>query len=57
MSASVRVEHATFRYPGGTAGIFDITFDIAPGELVVCIGPQRLWQDNVAEAHCGISAP
>ena len=39
MSAAVELRDATFRYVGGKAGIFDVSLEIAPGELVVCIGP------------------
>ena len=36
---AVELERVSFRYPGGKAGIFDVSLQIRPGELVVCIGP------------------
>ena len=51
--ASVRVESASFRYPGGKAGIFDVTFDIAPGELVVCIGPSGCGKTTLLKLIAG----
>jgi putative spermidine/putrescine transport system ATP-binding protein len=51
--ASVHLEGASFRYPGGKAGIFDVTFDIAPGELVVCIGPSGCGKTTLLKLIAG----
>jgi energy-coupling factor transporter ATP-binding protein EcfA2 len=46
-AAAVRLEQVTFRYPGGKAGIFDVSLDIAPGELAVCIGPSGCGKTTI----------
>jgi putative spermidine/putrescine transport system ATP-binding protein len=55
-SAAVRVENATFRYPGANAGIFDATLEIAPGELVVCIGPSGCGKTTLLKLIAGFLA-
>ena len=50
---SVRVDHATYRYPGGKAGVHDIALDIAPGELVVCIGPSGCGKTTLLKLIAG----
>lgn len=51
--ASVRLDNATFQYPGGKAGIFDAMLDIAPGELVVCIGPSGCGKTTLLKLIAG----
>jgi ABC-type nitrate/sulfonate/bicarbonate transport system ATPase subunit len=46
MSAAVSVEGVSFRYPGTQAGVHDASLTIAPGELVVCIGPSGCGKDD-----------
>ncbi len=49
----VRLESASFRYPGAKAGVFDITLDIAPGELLVCIGPSGCGKTTLLKLIAG----
>jgi putative spermidine/putrescine transport system ATP-binding protein len=56
-AAAVRLEQVTFRYPGGRAGIFDVSLDIAPGELVVCIGPSGCGKTTLLKLIAGFLRP
>jgi len=57
MTAAVSLENVTFRYPGGKAGIFDLTLDIRPGELVVCIGPSGCGKTTLLKLIAGFFRP
>lgn len=39
VKGDVRYEAVTFRYPGTAQGVFDLTFDVNPGETVALVGP------------------
>ncbi len=53
MTPAVELRGATFRYPGGKAGIFDLSLEIAPGELVVCIGPSGCGKTTLLRMIAG----
>jgi putative spermidine/putrescine transport system ATP-binding protein len=53
MSAAVSLRDVAFRYPGGKAGIFDVSLDIEPGELVVCIGPSGCGKTTLLKLIAG----
>jgi putative spermidine/putrescine transport system ATP-binding protein len=55
--AAVSLENVSFRYPGGKAGVFDLTLDIAPGELVVCIGPSGCGKTTLLKLIAGFLRP
>ncbi|UCE32108.1 MAG: ABC transporter ATP-binding protein [Burkholderiales bacterium] len=57
MSAAVRLEQATFRYPGGRAGVFDVSLEIAQGELAVCIGPSGCGKTTLLKLIAGFFRP
>jgi putative spermidine/putrescine transport system ATP-binding protein len=55
--AAVALENVTFRYPGGKAGIFDLSMEIEPGELVVCIGPSGCGKTTLLKLIAGFFRP
>ena len=58
MTASVRLDNVSFRYPGGgSAGVFGLTLDIEPGELVVCIGPSGCGKTTLLKLIAGFLRP
>jgi ABC-type Mn2+/Zn2+ transport system ATPase subunit len=52
----IRFEHATFRYPHGTA-LEDITFEIEDGEFVGIIGPNGSGKTTLLRAILGLMPP
>ncbi len=54
---AVELDRVTFRYPGGKAGIFDLSLQIRPGELVVCIGPSGCGKTTLLKLVAGFFRP
>jgi len=54
---AVSLEGVSYRYPGTNAGVFDIAFDIMPGELVVCIGPSGCGKTTLLRLIAGFLKP
>lgn len=57
MSVAVELDQVTFRYPGGKAGIFDLSMQIQQGELVVCIGPSGCGKTTLLKLIAGFFRP
>jgi putative spermidine/putrescine transport system ATP-binding protein len=57
MSPAVSLERVTFRYPGASGGVFDLTLDIQPGELVVCLGPSGCGKTTLLRLIAGFLKP
>jgi ABC-type multidrug transport system fused ATPase/permease subunit len=55
---AVRLEHATFRYPGaGQPAFEDVTLDIAPGSLLAITGPVGSGKSALARCLAGLYPP
>ena len=57
VAPAVSLEGVTYRYPGSNAGVVDITFDIMPGELIVCIGPSGCGKTTLLRLIAGFLKP
>lgn len=57
MTSAVRLADVTYRYPGGKAGIFDLSLDIAAGEMIVCIGPSGCGKTTLLKLIAGFLRP
>ncbi|MBL8344777.1 MAG: ABC transporter ATP-binding protein [Rubrivivax sp.] len=54
---AVELDRVSFRYPGGKAGIFELSLQIRPGELVVCIGPSGCGKTTLLKLIAGFFRP
>ncbi len=54
--AELAVEHLTLRF-GGLVVLDDVSFSVAPGELLGLIGPNGAGKTSVLNSICGIYAP
>ena len=54
---AVSLEGVTYRYPGTQAGVFEVTLDIQPGELVVCLGPSGCGKTTLLRLVAGFLKP
>jgi putative spermidine/putrescine transport system ATP-binding protein len=57
MRPAVSLDRVTFRYPGALAGVYDVTLDILPGELVVCLGPSGCGKTTLLRLIAGFLKP
>jgi putative spermidine/putrescine transport system ATP-binding protein len=57
VTPAVSLEGVTYRYPGTQAGVFDVTLDIQPGELVVCLGPSGCGKTTLLRLVAGFLKP
>ncbi len=57
MSVAVELDQVNFRYPGGKAGIFDLSMQIDQGEMVVCIGPSGCGKTTLLKLIAGFFRP
>jgi putative spermidine/putrescine transport system ATP-binding protein len=55
--SAVSLEAVTYRYPGTRAGVSDVTLDILPGELVVCLGPSGCGKTTLLRIIAGFLKP
>jgi putative spermidine/putrescine transport system ATP-binding protein len=54
---AIHFQNVTYRYPGSDTGVFDITLDIADGELLVVIGPSGSGKTTLLKLLAGFLEP
>ncbi|HTR57503.1 MAG TPA: ABC transporter ATP-binding protein [Casimicrobiaceae bacterium] len=55
--SAVALEGVTYCYPATQAGVIDVTLDIQPGELVVCLGPSGCGKTTLLKLIAGFVKP
>ncbi len=57
IEGEVRFEHVHFRYAEGDDVLHDVTFHIAPGEVVALVGPSGAGKTSIANLICRFYDP
>jgi len=54
---AVTLRDVTYRYPGGDAGVFDVTLAMAPAAITVCLGPSGCGKTTLLRLIAGFLRP
>ncbi|HEY4318884.1 MAG TPA: ABC transporter ATP-binding protein [Herbaspirillum sp.] len=57
MSASLRISHLEKSFPNGKRVIRDVSFDVAPGEIVALLGPSGCGKTTTLRSVAGLENP